>query len=53
MLARVESETDPVEVVVSSLSRRGTQFKDKREGIEILQARSVSLTVLAPIVHVS
>ncbi len=48
LLERVESEADPVEVVVSSLSRWGTQFKDKREGIEILQARSGSLTVLTP-----
>lgn len=48
LLERVESEADPVEVVVSSLSRWGTQFKDKREGLQTLQGRSGSLTVLGP-----
>lgn len=48
LLERVESEADPVEVVVSSLSRWGTQFKDKREGLQTLQERSGSLTVLGP-----
>ena len=48
LLERVESETDPVEVVVSSLSRWGTQIKDKIEGLQILQERSSSLKVLGP-----
>lgn len=48
LLERVESEAVPVEVVVSSLSRWGTQFKDKRDGVETLQEHSGSLTVLTP-----
>lgn len=48
LLERVESELGRVEVVVSSLSRWGTQIKDKREGLQILQERAGSLTVLAP-----
>lgn len=48
LLERLESEADPVEVVVSSLSRWGTQFKEKREGLQTLQERSGSLTVLGP-----
>lgn len=48
LLERVATETDPVEVVVSSLSRWGIQVADRFEGLALLQERSGSLTVLSP-----
>ncbi|OZB80112.1 MAG: hypothetical protein B7X41_18460, partial [Microbacterium sp. 14-71-5] len=48
LLTRVATETDPVEVVVTSLSRWGVQVADRIEGLALLQERSGSLTVLGP-----